>query len=172
MSPRFPHLKYLAAIVHVSISGGRCKTLSIAGSKVFSLKSTCLLCEIDLQLQKCTLQRQVYFRNVHFAAIGVLLQRALCSDRCTEPCKFPSLDSYQMFLWTHKEVDLAPHPVVGLLLQVGVAEKFPHVVGFESLDSFFRVSKQDSCFTAVEEEGGRRQLQNRICCDKIPRFRS
>ena len=93
--------------------------------------------------------------NMHFAATGVLLQRALCSDRCTEPCKFPSLDSYQMFLWTHKEVDLAPHQVVGLLLQVGVAEKFPHVVGFESLDSFFRVSKQDSCFTAVEEGGGR-----------------
>ena len=54
-----------------------------------------------------------------------------------ELCKFPSLDSYQMFLWTHKEVDLAPHPVIGLLLQVAVAEKFPHVVGFESLDSFF-----------------------------------
>ena len=29
-----------------------------------------------------------------------------------EPCKFPSLDSCQKrFLWTHKEVDLAPHPV-------------------------------------------------------------
>ena len=42
-----------------------------------------------------------------------------------EPCKFPSLDSCQKrFLWTHKEVDLAPHPVVGLVLQVGDAEKF------------------------------------------------
>ena len=31
-----------------------------------------------------------------------------------EPCKFPSLDSCQKrFLWIHKEVDLAPHPVVG-----------------------------------------------------------
>lgn len=90
-----------------------------------------------------------------------------------EPCELSSLDSCQQrFLWADKGVDLAPHPVVGLLLQVGVAEKFPHVVGFESLDSFFRVSKQDSCFTAVEEGGGRRQLQNRICCDKIPRFRS
>ena len=32
-----------------------------------------------------------------------------------EPCKFPSPDSYQKrFPWTHKEVDLAPHPIVGL----------------------------------------------------------
>ena len=31
-----------------------------------------------------------------------------------EPCKFPSLDSCQVrFLWTHKKVDLAPHPVIG-----------------------------------------------------------
>ena len=31
--------------------------------------------------------------------------------------KFPSLDSYQeRFLWTHKEVDLDLHPVVGLVL--------------------------------------------------------
>ena len=29
-----------------------------------------------------------------------------------KPCKFSSLDSYQKrFLWTHKEVDFAPHPV-------------------------------------------------------------
>ena len=42
-----------------------------------------------------------------------------------EPCQFPSLDSCQKrFLWTHKEVDLAPHPVVGLVLQVGDTEKF------------------------------------------------
>ena len=31
-----------------------------------------------------------------------------------ESCKFPSLDSCQKrFLWTHKDVDLPPHPVVG-----------------------------------------------------------
>ena len=30
------------------------------------------------------------------------------------PCKFPSLDNCQKtFLWTYKEVDLAPHPVIG-----------------------------------------------------------
>ena len=43
-----------------------------------------------------------------------------------EPYKFPFLDSCQKkFLWTHKEVDLAPHPVVGLVLHVRDAEKFP-----------------------------------------------
>ena len=40
----------------------------------------------------------------------------------TKPCELPSLDSCQnRFLWAHKEVDLAPHPVVGLVLQVGDA---------------------------------------------------
>ena len=33
----------------------------------------------------------------------------------SEPCKFPSLDScLKRSLWTHKAVELAPHPVVGL----------------------------------------------------------
>ena len=37
-----------------------------------------------------------------------------------EPCKFPPLDSFQKrLLWTHMEVDFAPHPVVGLVLQGG-----------------------------------------------------
>ena len=63
-----------------------------------------------------------------------------------KPRKFQSLDSCQRrFTWTHKEVDLAPHPAVGLVLQVGDTEKFPHALGFESLDSFFRVSKQGPC---------------------------
>ena len=36
-----------------------------------------------------------------------------------EPCKFSSPDSCQKrFLWTHKEVDLAPHPVYGLVLKI------------------------------------------------------
>ena len=52
-----------------------------------------------------------------------------------EPCKFPSLDSCQKrFLWTHKEIDLAPHPVVSLVLQVGDTEKFSYALGSESLD--------------------------------------
>ena len=66
-------------------------------------------------------------------------------------CKFPSLDSCQKrFLWTHDQVDLAAHPVVDLVLQVEDTEKFPHALGFESLDpSFFRVSKQGPCFTVL-----------------------
>ena len=42
-------------------------------------------------------------------------------------------------LWTHKEADLAPHPVVGLVLQeeIGPTEKFHHALGFESLNPFF-----------------------------------
>ena len=76
-----------------------------------------------------------------------------------EPCKFPSLDCCQKrFLRTHKEVDLAPHPVVGLMLQVGEADKFPHAFGFECLDPSFRVSKQGPRFTAVAEDGGDKRL--------------
>ena len=42
-----------------------------------------------------------------------------------EPRTFPSLDSCQKrFLWTHKQVDLAPHPVVGLAPQVGDTEVY------------------------------------------------
>ena len=59
-----------------------------------------------------------------------------------ELCKFPSHDNYQKrFLWTHKEVDLAPHPVVVLVLQVGDEEKIPQALGFKSLILFSRVSK-------------------------------
>ena len=72
-----------------------------------------------------------------------------------EPCKFPSLDSCQKkFLWTRQEVDLAPHPVVRLVFQVGDAEKFPQAVGFKSLDLFFTVSEKSPCFTALDEDGG------------------
>ena len=77
----------------------------------------------------------------------------------SEPYTFPSLDSCQKrFLWTHKEVDPDPYPVVGLILQVGDAEKLPYVRGFESLDPFFRVSKQGVCFIAIEEDGGDKRL--------------
>ena len=87
----------------------------------------------------------------------------------TEPCKFPSLESCQKrFLWTHKEIDLAPHPVVGLELQVGDTEKFPHALSFESLDPFFfffRVNKQGPCLTAVEEdEGDERLVELELAC--------
>ena len=55
-----------------------------------------------------------------------------------ESCEFPALDNCQKgFLWTHREIDLAPHPVVGFVLKVGDVEKFPTALGFESLDPFF-----------------------------------
>ena len=73
-----------------------------------------------------------------------------------------SLDSCQKrCLWSHKGVDLDPHPVVGLVLQVGGAGKFPHALGFESLDPFFfffSVSKHGPCFTYKEEGGGAKRL--------------
>ena len=80
-----------------------------------------------------------------------------------EPCKFLSRDNCQKrFQWTHKEDNLAPQPVVGLVLQVGDTEKLPRALGFESLDPFFfSVSKQGPCFTAVEEGGG--DIQTPTC---------
>ena len=70
-----------------------------------------------------------------------------------EPCEFPFLDSSQKrFLWTHKEVDFAPHQVVGLVLQVGDAEKFPQAVGHESLDPFSQNQQVGS--TSHSHRGG------------------
>ena len=85
-----------------------------------------------------------------------------------ETCRFPSLDSCQKgFMWTHKEVDLAPHPVVGLVLQVGDTEKFPQTLGFKAwILFFFRVSKQGPCFTAIEEDGGdKRLIELELACE-------
>ena len=50
------------------------------------------------------------------------------------------LDSCQSrFLLAHKEVDLASHPVIGLVLQEGSAEKFSQPLGFEvSSGTWFR----------------------------------
>ena len=56
------------------------------------------------------------------------------------------------------EVDLAPHPVVGFVLQVGNAEKFPRAIGFKSQDPFLRVSKQGPCFTAIAGDGSDKRL--------------
>ena len=58
-----------------------------------------------------------------------------------EPCNCPSLASCQKrFLWTHKEVDLAPHPVFGLVLQVGDTGKFPYALGLKTWVLFFSQS--------------------------------
>ena len=65
-----------------------------------------------------------------------------------------------------KEVDPVQHPVVGLVLQVGDAEKFPQTFGFEGLDPFsFRVSKQGPCYAATEKDGGdKRRVELELAC--------
>ena len=78
-----------------------------------------------------------------------------------KPYKFPFLDSCKKrFLQTHNEVHLALHPVVGLVLRVGDAGKFPQALGFESLDPFFRVSKEGPCLTATKSMAVMRDLYN------------
>ena len=78
----------------------------------------------------------------------------VCNMR--EPCKCSSLDSCQKrFMWTHKKVDLAPHPVVGLELQVGDMENFPQALGFESLVFFF-------FFFFEREREGERESSSRV----------
>ena len=68
-------------------------------------------------------------------------EAAVARDR-PEPCKFPSLDScHNRFLSAYKEVDLDLHPVVGLLLRVGDAEKFPQAFGLENLYLSLRISQ-------------------------------
>ena len=61
------------------------------------------------------------------------------------------------FSWTYKDVDLALHPVGGLVLQVGNVEKFPQALGFKSLNPFFSC-KQGPYFKALEENGGDKRL--------------
>ena len=61
-----------------------------------------------------------------------------------KPCKLPSLDSCQKsFLWTHNEVDLAPCPVVGPMLQVGDVEKFPQALGLNFFNASLIVKGKD-----------------------------
>ena len=72
---------------------------------------------------------------------------AVVAHDMPEPSEFLSLDSRQKrFLWTHKEVDLAPHPVTGLVFQVGDAEKFPFALAFESLDLFSQSQQAGNMF--------------------------
>ena len=70
------------------------------------------------------------------------------------------------FLWTHKDVDLVPLSAIGLVLQVGDADKFPRALGLESVDPFFRVSKQGPCLAVIEEDGGDMRLkQLELACE-------
>ena len=86
----------------------------------------------------------------------MVLERLSWCVTCLNHATFPSFGS--CIPVDHKGVDLALHPVVGLVLQVGDAEKFPQALGFEGLGPFFRVSKQGPCFTAREEDGGDKRL--------------
>ena len=74
-----------------------------------------------------------------------------------EPSKFPSLGSCEnRFLWTSKDVDPAPHPVVGLVLQGGDTEKsfLMHLIS----KAWILFSESASSFTAIQEDGGDKRL--------------
>ena len=85
------------------------------------------------------------------------LEEAVVSCNTSEPCKFPSFGSCQnRFPWTRKGAEFAPHPVVGLVFQVGHLEKFPPALGFEGMDPFLGVSKHGPYFMAIQDGGDKR----------------
>ena len=87
------------------------------------------------------------------------LERLLWCVTCPNQTSFRLLTiAKKRFLRTNKEVDLAPHPVVGLVLQVGEAEKLPQALGLESLDPFLGAGQQDPCLTAMDEDGDEKRL--------------
>ena len=95
----------------------------------------------------------------HVHSLMLSIQHFLCRPRqeedvvtcdMPEPCRFPSLDSSQKrFLWSHKEVDLAPHAVVSLLLPVGDARKFLQALCFKSLNPFFFLESASSVHVSL-----------------------
>ena len=94
---------------------------------------------------------------------SVIIQGALKDGfgEAVVACDIPKacLNSCQKrFLWTNNGVDSPPRPVVGLVLQVEDAEKFPQTLGIDTLDPFFRIGKQGPCSTAIEEDGGDQRL--------------
>ena len=109
-------------------------------------------------------------RDVHSLMLSI--QHFLCQPRrrpfreavmarnMPESCKFPSLDSCQdRFLWTHKEVDLSCSAPSGW--SYAPRRRCGDVSSgtwFRKPGSFFRVSKQGPCFTAMEENGGDKRL--------------
>ena len=71
-----------------------------------------------------------------------------------KPRKFTSLDRRKKrLLWAHKEVDLDPHPVTGLVLQAG-NEKFPHTLGLKMPGSFSQSQQAGSM--SHSHRGGQR----------------
>ena len=70
----------------------------------------------------------------------------------------------KMFLWIHKEVDLAPHPVVDLVLQVEVRRSFLRHLISKAWFLFFS-QRAGPCFTAIEEDGGdKRFVELELAC--------
>ena len=76
----------------------------------------------------------------------------------SEPYEFPSYHSkaWKKFLPTHQEVDLAPYPVAGLVLQVEDAEKFPRALGVSSLHPLLRI-RVSRCGLAVRRQAGKQE---------------
>ena len=88
---------------------------------------------LSIQYFLCRPRRRSILQGVLTDGFG----EAVVARDIPEPRDLQSLDSCQeRSLWVHKEVDLAPHPVVGLVLKEGDAEKFPQALGLESLDHF------------------------------------
>ena len=114
-------------LVNIIVGGhvGRC---SREPPPIFSVGGPC---EQFWHLQRCALFDVVHpafpMPTTALPALQVALKdgfvEAVVACEMPAPCKFPSLDSCQKrFLWTHKEVGLAPHLVVGLVRQVGDAK--------------------------------------------------
>ena len=62
-----------------------------------------------------------HFFFSHQSALKDDFGEAVMGCDMPEACKFMSLDSCQKrFLWTYKEVDLAPHPVIAVTQKIGV----------------------------------------------------
>ena len=87
-----------------------------------------------------------------------------------EPCKFPSLDSCQKrFLWTYKEVDLAPHQDVGLCYQQEMRRSFLRHLVLKAWIFFFprdnkhihTYHKNDEVTETQENHKGRRRGEGR-----------
>ena len=67
--------------------------------------------------------------------------------------------------WTHKEVDLALHPVVRLVLKEEMQGRFLRRVVSQTWILFFRVSKQGPCFTAIGDGGDKRFVELEPACE-------
>ena len=98
----------------------------------------------------------------------MVFEKLLWRVACPNYASFRLFDIRQKrFPWTHKEVDLVLHPVDGLVLEVGDAEKFPHAPGFEILDPFFsQPAGFMLCFATIEEGGDdERLVELELACE-------